>query len=233
MLLNGNSGIGIKSKRGVTATLALLMIALLPGLAAATTINATAVSSAGEGPLSARLTIDDAITPGSLVFSIAMIGDASKIKIRGFSAGVLDGTSLSGVTVLGENVKESFLNLGQNMLGTHLVDPSCTTCDLSISFNKPVKGATDRSVHFTLSDTAGPLGLSAFQGQDFAVLLQVKGAENVKGLQHGFFFNDKKMVILEGSIVNSPIPEPTTALLLTLGLAGLSVGEKRTRALRG
>ena len=233
MLLIGNSGIGIKSRRGVTATLALLMLALLPGLAAATTINATAVSSAGEDPFSARLTIDDAITPGSLVFSIAVNGDDSKIKIRGFAAGVLDGTLLSGVTVLGGNVKESFLNLGQNMLGTHPVDPSCTTCDLSVSFKKPVKGATDRSVSFTVSDAAGPLGLSAFQGQDFAVLLQVKGAQNVKGVQHGFFFHDKKMVILEGSMVTSPIPEPSTALLLALGLAGLSVGEKRTRALRG
>lgn len=231
MLRIGNSGIGYR--RGVTATLALLTLALLPGLAAATTINAIAVSPPGEDPFSASLTVDDTTTPGSLYFTIAVNGDDSKTKIRGFASGVLDGTVLSGVSVLGDDVKKSYLNLGDGMIGNNPVDPSCTTCDLVVKFNKPTKGDPDRSVSFTVTDTAGPVDISKFQGLDFAVLLQVKGAQNAQGAAHGFFFNDKKTVILEGSIVTSPIPEPSTALLLFLGLAGLSVGERRTRALRG
>ena len=233
MLLNGDSGIGIISRKRVATALALLMLFLLPGLAAATTITATAVSRANEDPYSALLTIDDAITPGSLVFSIAVNGDDSKINIKGFAAGLLDGTLLSGVSVVGDDVKRSFVNRGDQMLGKNRIDPTCTTCDLVVSFNKPAKGAIDRSVSFTVSDTAGPLRLSAFQSEDFALLLQVKGAHNVKGMKHGFFFHDRKLVILEGSMTTTPIPEPSTALLLVLGLAGLSVGERRTPTLRG
>jgi PEP-CTERM motif len=69
-------------------------------------------------------------------------------------------------------------------------------------------------------------------GQDFAVLLSVKGAYNTQGMEHGFFFRDRKMVVLEGVLSLTPIPEPSTAVLLVLGLAGLSLGERRTRALR-
>ncbi len=43
--------------------------------------------------------------------------------------------------------------------------------------------------------------------------------------------HDKKMMILEGRIGDSStIPEPTTAVMLLLGLVGLSLGERRTRA---
>jgi hypothetical protein len=123
-----------------------LMFCVLPGLASATTISSIATSTVGTKDFAAILTIDDTTTPGSLVGSIAVQGDDSKVSIRGLAMGLMDSLSLVGVSVVGEDVKGALVNLGGNLLGTHTVDPSCTTCDLSITFNRQSKGDTDRSV---------------------------------------------------------------------------------------
>lgn len=204
-----------------------------PMTATATTISSLATSTVGTDVYSALFTVDDSTTPGSLVGSIAVQGDDSKIRIRGFATGLLDSLSLAGVSVVGEDVKQALVNLGGNLLGTHSVDPACRTCDLVVTFNKQAKGDPDRSVGFTISSTGAPLTLAALTDQDFAVLLQVKGAYNSRGVEHGFFFRDRKLVVLEGTTGLNPIPEPSTAIMLVLGLAGLSLGERRTRGLRG
>ncbi len=233
MQLIGNSGSGICFRRGITSILALLVLGLLPGLAAATTVTATAVGSDGDDSFSALLTIDDAITPGSLVLSVAVQGDDSRIKIKGFASGLANNLVLSGLSVVGDDVKRSFFNMPEDEEGPRPIDPNCTTCDLVVSFKKPAQGGTDRSVSFTLSHATQSLELGAFANQDIAVLLQVKGAYNSRGEQLGFFFRNRKMMILEGEIGDiGTIPEPSMALLLGLGLAGLSIGERRMRAPR-
>ena len=223
-------GSGI-TRRGPTI-LGFLILLTLPLSSTATTISSLATSTVGTEVFSALFTIDDGITPGSLVGSIAVQGDDSKIRIRGFATSLVDSLSLAGLSVVGEDVKRALVNLGGNRLGTHPIDPACKTCDLVITFNKPAKGDPDRSVGFTISDTAGPLSLGAFDNQDFAVLLQVKGAYNTRGVEHGFFVRDRKLVVLEGMTSLTPIPEPSTAFMLVLGLVGLSLGERRTRGLR-
>lgn len=217
---------GVLSRRWLGAT--LLLLGLTPGMATAATMTSTATSTGPDENISAVLTVDDAITPGSLVFSIAVDGDDSKTTIKGFASGLTDG-ALNGVTVLGSDVTRSFLNLGEGTLGNNPIDPACTTCDLVVSFRKPARGDTDRSVQFTVSDSMGPLVLSRLQDQDFAVLLKVKGDYNRRGAEYGFFFRDSKMVILKGSMDLTPVPEPSTAILLVLGLAGLSAGAHRMR----
>jgi len=237
MLLIGNSRssahLGLNSRKGIASILALLGLGLMPDLAGAATATATAVGSDGDDSFSALLTIDDAITPGSLVLTVAVQGDDSKIKIKGFASGLVNDLMLSGLSVVGDNVKRSFFNMPEDNEGPRAIDPSCTTCDLVVSFRRPAKGAPDRSVSFTLSHATQSLELGAFANQDIAVLLQVKGAYNSRAAEHGFFFRDRKLMVLEGEIGDiNPIPEPSMAILIGLGLAGLSAGQRRARASR-
>jgi len=231
MQLIGKIGIGSYLRRGITSILALLVFALSPDLAAAATASTTASGTDGGDSFSALVTVDDAITPGSLVLTVAVQGDDSKIKIKGFASGLADAIVLSGLSVIGEDVKRSFFNMPEDDEGPRPIDPACTTCDLVVSFKKPVLGATDRSVSFTLSHATRSLELAAFSNQDIAVLLQVKGAYNNRAAQHGFFFRDKKLMVLEGAFGDiAPIPEPSMAILIGLGLAGLSLGQRRASA---
>lgn len=245
MKLDVDSGKGIQTRRrgalvrsrrkGIGAGLvsSIATFALLPGMAAAATIQGTATGTDGSDSFTALVSVDDATTPGSLVFSLSIQGDDSNVKFKGFGSGLIDSASLADLTVVGSDVKSFFFNTGQQPQkpGQPPIDPSCTSCDMIVRFNKPPKNSTDKSVSFTVSSaTQQPLSLADFSNQDVAVLLQVKGAWNTRGAAKGFFFHDKKMMILEGRIGDSStIPEPTTAVMLLLGLVGLSLGERRTR----
>lgn len=235
MLLIGNTRsrtqLGSVWGKGIPTLLALLVVGMSPDPAAAATATATATGSDGDDTFSALLTIDDAITPGSLVLSISVQGDDSKIKIKGFASGLANSLASNALSVVGDSVKRSFFNMPEDADGPRPIDPSCNTCDLVVLFRKPERNATDRSVGFTLSHATQALELGAFANQDIAVLLQVKGAYNTRGAQLGFFFRDRKMMILEGEIGDiTPIPEPSMTILIGLGLAGLSIGQRRAGA---
>jgi len=192
----------------------------VPALAGATTLQSTATSG-GNDPIFAQLTIDDSVVPGSLTFSLTMAGDADNVRIKGFASGFLTDSLLPDVTVTGEDVKRVLMNL----TGDDAPPASCTSCDIALKLRK--RGA-DPVATFTVTHATQSLGLDQVAGQDFVVLVGRKFGQRDE--QHTFFFvGRKEYSLLEGEIgVTLPIPEPSTALLVALGLGGLTLAGRRS-----
>ena len=123
---------------------------------------------------------------------------------------------ISGLSVVGYNNRAS--QFGENRIGRAarsrgLGQPgSACPCDFGLKF--PARTGT--SVTFTLTHETVDLTLGLFYGQDFAVKAAKIRTENGSGKSKGI-----KSAILQGQVPNV-IPEPTTAVLMVLGLGGLS-----------
>ncbi len=191
----------------------LLVVIGLASTAGAAIVTAPAISG-GNRPVEGTLTIDDGIDPGNLVITFTL--DASAGDIRGFLAQVADESLISGLSVIGYNNRAS--QFGEDRIGKAeksrgLGQPgSACPCDFGLKF----PAQTGTSVTFTLTHATVDLTLDLFYGQDFAVKAAKIKTENGSGKTKGI-----KTAILQGQVPNV-IPEPTTAVLMVLGLGGLS-----------
>jgi hypothetical protein len=200
---------------------ALLGLLTLTTSASAATVTAPATSTYGH-PLEGSITIDDAIDPGNLVITLSI--DAARGDVRGFLAHVADESLLAGLSVVGED-ERSFrfdadsVGKSKKSRGLGRTGTACP-CDLGVGFS--AKSGT--TVTFTLTHETQELTLGLFYGQDFAiqasgirVAYEQAGRRGRSIRHHGI-----RHSLLEGRIP-SPIPEPGTAMLMALGLAGLSL----------
>ena len=205
----------------------LFSSALLFGLAAsagAATVTAPANSIKGK-PVAGSITIDDAIDPGNLVITLNL--DAIKGNVRGFLAQVADESLLAGLSVVGGDEKSFHFdanNIGKSKMGRgNSGAGTACPCDLGIGFS--AKSGT--TVTFTLTHETQDLTVGLFYGQDFAIKANgVKVASATRGGRG--YANGVGSSVLEGRIPN-PIPEPATATLMALGLAGLSYAGRAKR----
>lgn len=207
---------------GLRSLLALLttITAAIAGTASAAYVQAPATSYGGE-PLEASIEVDDEAVPGSLVITLTVNGPGTTIgDLRGFFLQVADETLVPGLSVSGPDVTGSLFSANGissiTTLGSYFnaVKFPCP-CDLAVELGTPGTVPDDlQKVSFTLSHATQALDLSFLDGQEFGIF-----AENIG-------VGDERT---SGSKLLGVIPEPGTALLIGLGLAGLSAAGTRSR----
>lgn len=194
----------------------------LIGLAFASAASAATISaplSSTYGPaLTGTITIDDGADPGNLVITAQV--NAAKGDVRGVFAHVANESLLSGLSIVDASYRAvrfdaNDVGKSERSHGLGRNGKACP-CDFGIRFS----AKTGTTVTFTLTHATQDLTIALFYGQDFA--LQASGLrlqnELSRGRSRG---HGVRHALLEGRIPN-PIPEPTTALLMALGLGGLS-----------
>lgn len=198
------------------ASLALAAIALgfgIAGTASATRIEATALTFIGD-PVEVRLQVDDAIDPGKLVLTLEITGPGGTLgDLIGLVAHVNDESLLPGLSATGPYVSGSMF-LANQLGGPGGASPCY--CDLRLEFGTPGILQDDlRSVTFTLAHATQALDVSFLVGRSFGVDADSVGiGQDRNGL----------------SRLVGVVPEPTTALLMGLGLAGLASVRSGPRA---
>lgn len=201
---------------------AAALVLTAAGNASATSFQATASTIFGP-PIEVILTVDDAAVPGSLVITLEVSGAGSTIgDLRGFFTHVSNESLIDGLSIEGASVTStSFLSnsvidmgTGSNLIGSNSPCP----CDLGVDLGTPGVGQDDlQTVSFTLSHSTEALDVSLLSGQSFGV--RVSSIGNM-----GDDCRDGS------SKVVGVVPEPGTALLIGLGLAGLSAARPRSAA---
>jgi len=198
------------------ALLALLAW-LFPLSVSATVIESSASSFTGD-PLTVWVEIDDESDPGNLVITLEVEEGGTTGDLRGFFAHVADESLLGGLTISGDNVSGSSFAAneitrvggGNNLNGGGSTCP----CDLGVEFGAPGIGKDDiQSVTFTLSHNSESLDASFFDNEEFGVRATSVGEEDRDG--------SSKLV--------GVVPQPSTALLMMLGLSGLASAGSRVR----
>jgi hypothetical protein len=197
---------------------AVLAIFGLASAAGATIVTAPASSVSGP-PITGSITIDDGIDPGNLKITLTL--DVSKGSVRGFFAQLADESLIPGLSVIGaQGFKFDANDIGKSKKARGLGQAgTACPCDMGVNFSN----RNGTSVTFTLTHATQDLTVGLFYGQDFAIKASsIRLANATRGIgrgnDHG---NGIKQALLEGQIP-TPIPEPTTAMLMALGLAGLS-----------
>lgn len=200
----------------------LLVLALIASAAQATIVTASASSFTGD-PLTVDLVIDDESDPGNLVITLEIADGGPTGDLRGFFAQIGDESLLAGLSVTGEYVTDDRiaanrirdLGRGANLNGGGSPCP----CDIAVEFGNPGIGKEDlQAVMFVLSHSTETLTTSLFDGQTFGV--RVTSVGDWDGCREG----SSKLV--------GVVPEPSTALLVGIGLAGLGVAGRRSRPAR-
>jgi hypothetical protein len=177
------------------------------------------LSSTYGAPLTGSITIDDGANPGKLVITAQI--DTSRGDVRSILGQIADESLIDGLSVVGGS-RRAFrfdangIGGSGKSRGLGRSGEACP-CDFGIRF----PSHSGSSVSFTVAHATQNLTVALFYGQDFA--LNASGILNQVSREsgHGHGSKSYRFALLEGR-APSPIPEPTTAMLMALGLAGLS-----------
>lgn len=207
---------------GWLTSLALAALILLGSTASAsaTRLDATASSFTGD-PLRVALSIDDGIVAGDLVITLSVTGPGTTVAdLRGLFLQVAQESLLAGLSITGPNVTSTAIaaNAVSSVGGGNTLNGggSPCPCDLGIELGTPGIGSDDlRTVTLTLSHATAALDVSFLAGQRFGVRATSVGEIACR-------LGSSK---LKGTI--PVVPEPGTALMMGLGLAGLALGRRR------
>ena len=205
----------------VIAALFVTGLVVQPDLASATQISATATTFSGAS-LAVTATIDDTSDPGNLVITLVVEEGGKTGDLRGFYANITDEQLLPGLSVSGPEVTSSIFdanNVIRLSRGNDLIaDGTPCLCDFGVEFGvEGIETGDDfQSVTFVLSHISKDLSLSLFEEQTFGVRATSVGPAT--GLREA---SSK----LKGQF--PVVPEPSTAILMLLGLTGLSAAGSR------
>lgn len=183
------------------------------------------VSSSCRDRLDVSLRIDEKSSPGELVFTLSITGPGStRGDLRGFflnlaDESLLDGLSISGPFVTGSQLAANAvfgISTGYTAKSHRHAGGSSNPFDLGIELGTPGISKDDlQTVTFTLSHATRALGLADVSGQTFGVHAMSVGKGRCR----------TGSCKLTGVI--PVVPEPGTALLMGLGLAGLALPGRR------
>ena len=205
----------------VIAALFVTGLVVQPDLASATQISATATTFSGAS-LAVTATIDDTSDPGNLVITLVVEEGGKTGDLRGFYANITDEQLLPGLSVSGPEVTSSIFdanNVIRLSRGNDLIaDGTPCLCDFGVEFGvEGIETGDDfQSVTFVLSHISKDLSLSLFEEQTFGVRATsvgpATGPREASSKLKGQF---------------PVVPEPSTAILMLLGLTGLSAAGSR------
>ncbi len=169
-----------------------------------------------------EIVFDDMGGSGQIEVTLTVLATPDIGDLRGIYGNIdLSPTELAGLSITGVDITATeFGGVDGRNFGSQ-ARVSATTfcpCDFGAEIGTPGIGFDDiQTTRFILSHATRNLDLSLFAGQVFAVRLA-----NV-GLEDGKRISSAK---LSGTI---PIPEPGTALLMSLGLTGLAITGRKAK----
>lgn len=193
---------------------------LLPLTASALPTAGLASSFTGD-ELSVSIRVDGTSDPGHLVITLQVEGDGVLGDLRGVFFQVGDESLLGGLSVSGPQVSSSQfavngvtnLGHGSNLNGGGSPCP----CDVGIEFGSPGIGRDDfQTVRFRLSHASQALTADFLRDSEFGV--RVTSVGDIYGSRNG----SSKLV--------GVVPEPSSALLILLGLGAFTALRPRPAA---
>jgi hypothetical protein len=204
------------TKRSWILTLIMALGSVTP--ASAAVIDTVATTFAGD-PMAVRITFDDAGAGAGEIWIGIEVEGGYEGDLRGLFLNLADDSLLAGLVVEGPYVtnveKIDVLNAGRGA-NLHGGGSPCP-CDLGIELGSPGIGKDDlASTYVVLSHADYDLNVSMFREQLVGVRVTSVGSD---GRRRG----SSKTVGLV------PVPEPSTAAFLFLGLAGLAFQGRRGR----
>lgn len=193
----------------------LFLAALLAGLIATPPARASTIETILEpftgGPASVLVSItdeDNGLNDGELLVQAHVLDGGA---IRGVFLDLMDTSALSGIQARGSHVTGfetgDVINLGggSNLQGGGSPCP----CDLAVEIGTPGRsGDFLQTTALILSSSRGPIDISLFFEQNVGVRLSPESSK-----LGGVF----------------PVPEPSTAMLVGLGLSGLGLAGRNLR----
>ena len=211
---------------------ALSAIAVLGSASAARATSVEMIATPFTGAeTSVHILLDD--TGGNIAVTLTV--NEGLADLRGFFLDISDFSLLAGLSVTGDDVTgfefedDGVINLhhGVNLNGGGSPCP----CDIGVALGTPGTGRDDIFSTTFVLDADAPLVLDFFAGELLGVRVTSVGSADGFGDSKDDFKDDprngsaKLVAVIPDPIV--PVPEPSTAALVALGLGGLGYAGRR------